>query len=216
MPRKNGKPNYTQLRDIQLEWPHIFAQWVCIRILHAYFSLFYSLKVVGREHRPKEWQSYIVAASHTSALDPPFVSVALDYQPVSYMAKQELFEKPLMRIYNILMSTFAVNRQKLELSTVKTALKVLKHGKWALGIFPEGTRKKGQEEAETKRGVAYFAKAGNVPILPVGIYHEGRHAEVHFGPMIPPEKDIDALTLKIQETIQDLVAQAKAGVTQRR
>jgi 1-acyl-sn-glycerol-3-phosphate acyltransferase len=205
--------NYSQLDDSQLGWFHIVAQWICIRILHAYCHSVYSLKVTGKENQPKEWQSYVVAANHLTSLDPPMVSVALDFQPVSYMAKRELFKRPIVRLYNWAMGSFAVNRDKLDLSTVKSALKVLKHGKWALGIFPEGTRNKDGTINDAKRGVAYFARVGNVPVLPLGVYCSGRRMSAHIGKMIPPEKDLDALTEKIQQSIAELLEKAKADVS---
>lgn len=207
---------YTQLSESQLGWFHIAAQWICIRILYYYFNIFYSMRVLGKENRPKNWQSYIIAANHTSSLDPPLISVALQFQPISYMAKLELFQNPIMRLYNWSMSSFAVNREKLDISTVKTALKVLKHGQWALGLFPEGSRNKDGETLvnETKKGVAYFAKAAQVPVLPVGVYQSKRRICVAIGPLIPAEADMDVMGEKIRQAMVDLVAQAKACVNQ--
>jgi 1-acyl-sn-glycerol-3-phosphate acyltransferase len=129
------------------------------------------------------------------------------------MAKMELFETPALRAYNWAMSSFAVNREKLELSTVKTALKVLKQGKWALGIFPEGTRNKEGTVQSAKKGVAYFAKMANVPVVPLGIVHSVKNGkktiDIQIGNLIQPEDDLDALTAKIQTTIEALVEEAR-------
>lgn len=217
MTREPKKPNYSQLTDAQLQWPHWVYQWICIQLIHFYVRLFYSLHIHGRENKPKEWGPHVVACNHISSLDPPLVSVALNYMPISYMAKIELFQTPLMRLYNWLMSSFAVNREKMEISTVKTALKVLKHGKWSLGIFPEGTRKQNDTEESSrgaKKGVAYFAKMGKVPVLPLAMVHSvqpnGRkRIDVQIGKLIPPEDDIDAFTDKIQSTIQELAEEAR-------
>ncbi len=214
-----AKPNYTTLTETQLKWPHWVYQWICIKLLKYYFSARYRLRIKGKENQPKGFQSYIVAATHRSSLDPPLVSVALDYQPVAYMAKLELFQTPLMRWYNQAMSSFAVNREKLEISTIKTALKVLKHGQWALGIFPEGTRVKEGEDAEAKRGVAYFAKSAKASVLPLGIAHyqppKGRaRINIRIGELIPPEDDMDALTQKIHNTVLALSTQARQDAEQ--
>lgn len=216
MTTKPTSKNYTQLTDAQLQWPHWVYQWICIQLIRIYVSLFYTLRIHGRENKPKEWFPCVVACNHISSLDPPLVSVALNYMPISYMAKIELFQKPLMRLYNWLMSSFAVNRQKLEISTVKTAMKVLKHGKWAVGIFPEGTRQQGSTEAAgAKKGVAYFAKMANVPVLPLAMVHSvqpnGRkRIDIQIGKLIPPEDDIDTFTDKIQSTIQALAEEARS------
>jgi len=203
---------YSELTDSQFGWPHMVLQWICVRLLQVYFLTKFGLRVYGRENIPKAWFPCIVAANHISSLDPPLVSVALDYRPISYMAKIELFHSFWMRLYNWGMSSFAVNREKLEISTVKTALKVLKHGKWAVGIFPEGGRRK-QEQAEvseTKKGVAYFAKTGKVPVLPLGIYlKDGKRLRVCIGQLIPSEgKDLDTLAEDIRLGIAALLQEA--------
>lgn len=205
--------SYTQLSDSQLEWPHMFYQWLCVRIMEVYFRLFYKMRVIGRENKPKGYHAYVVACNHVSSLDPPLVSFALDFQPISYLAKIELFEKPLMRLYNWGMSSIGVNRSKLEVSTVKSALKVLKHGQWALGIFPEGTRQKSGEVAQAKKGVAFFACAAKVPVLPLGIVLEEKngkkHMEVRIGQLIPYEPDMESLNTKVEAAIRELVNQTK-------
>jgi len=207
--------NYSQLTDDQLKWPHMVYQWLAVNSLNIYFRLRFKVVIKGRENCPKAWVPMVVAANHVSAMDPPLVSVALNYRPISYMAKKELFEGSFwMRVYNVAMSSFAVNREKLELSTVKTAHKILKSGKWALGIFPEGTRHKNAEAvSEAKRGVAYFAKSAKVPVLPLGIAHinDSPRKRIHvcIGQPIPWEEDLDAFTETVQTQIQALVEQAK-------
>lgn len=219
MADKKEAQKFTQLSDDQLNWLHILFQWVNIRLLSIYFRGKYDFHVYGREHKPKGLQSYIVACNHVSSNDPPMVGVAIDFQPLSFMAKVELFEKYWMRTYNWWVATFAVNREKLELSTVKSALKVLKHGKWALGIFPEGTRRKDGKPGEAKRGVAYFAQAAKVPIMPMSISHKppvkpgGKtRVEIRIGPMIPydPKANLDELTQRVQNAIADLIEGEKA------
>jgi 1-acyl-sn-glycerol-3-phosphate acyltransferase len=211
----DNKAKYSQLTDDQLQWPHWCYQWISIKLLELYYRFYLgnTIRIWGRENVPKEWFPCIVACNHSTSLDPPLVSIALCYRPISYMAKIELFQTPLLRLYNWCMSSFAVNREKLELSTVKTALRILKHGKWALGIFPEGTRNKEGKLGPAKKGVAYFAKAGNVPVLPLGMVHTVKNGkkiiEIEIGNLIPPEDDLDALTDKIQSTIQALVEKAE-------
>ena len=215
MTDKAPKRNYAQLEDSQLKWPHIFYQWVVVTSLKIYCNLRYKMVVEGVENCPKDWQPMVVAANHVSSLDPPLVSVALHFRPISYLAKKELFENNYwMRLYNIAMASISVNRAKLELSTIKSTHKVLKSGKWALGIFPEGSRQKGIETVgEAKKGVAYFARSGKVPVLPLGIVHipasPRKRVHVCIGPLIPYEEDLDAFTEKIQSSIAALVERAK-------
>lgn len=213
-PPTQTQKSYTTLTDEQLTWPHWVYQWICIYLVQIWLLSRYRIRIQGKENQPRGFQSYIVACNHTSNIDPPLLSFTLRHQPIVYMAKRELYDKPLMRWYQWAMSSFAVNREKLEVSSVKTALKVLKHGKWALGLFPEGTRQKDGQVGEAKKGVAYFAKASGRPVLPVGVYRieePPRRIEVRIGKLIPPQDDLDALTQQIQQTIAALVEEAKAA-----
>ncbi len=216
VPKHIPKWNYTQIQDNQLTWPHMFCQWLCIRIMEFYFVLFYKLRIKGSENKPKGFHSYVVACNHVSSLDPPLVSLALDYQPICFMAKIELYEQFWMRLYNWGMSSIAVNRTKMDLSTVKSCLKVLKTGTWGLGVFPEGSRQKDLQGATLgapKRGVAFFARSAKVPILPLGIAYLERngkkHIEVRVGKMIPCEDNEESLALKVETAIKELIELAK-------
>ena len=69
---------------------------ILYRILHVIFPAFFRLlgaKDFGAENMPQEG-GVIVAANHMSNWDPPFLASFLQ-RPVSYMAKQELFEIPI-------------------------------------------------------------------------------------------------------------------------
>lgn len=206
--------NYSKLEDRQLDWWHMMANRLAVALLWFQLNCWkYRMKVKGKENKPKGLGSYIMASNHISDLDPPIISVIMGWQPVSYMAKRELFEHPAWALYYWWMATFAVNREKLEMSTVKSALKVLKSGRWVLGLFPEGTRNPDGSVQEAKRGVAFFAKSANVPVLPIGLCRKGKNRtqiRVRIGPLIPPEDDMDAMTEKVQNAIAELVKQAEA------
>ena len=207
-------PSYNKLEDRQLGWIGFLSQWLVIEASALYFALFTDYQVKGREHKPQGFQSYIVASNHVSMLDPLVVAVAFNFQPISYMAKIELYKHPLAVFFFKNVASFAVNREKIEVSTIKSALKVMRHGKWALGIFPEGTRNKdGEGVKETKKGVAYFSKSGNVPVLPVGfVIRPGKRKQIRvcIGPPIPPEEDTDVLSEKITVAMAQLMLDAQA------
>ena len=80
------------------------------------FWLFYKFEITGRENIPKD-KRFICAANHISYFDPFLVSVAVK-KPVAYMAKEELFEGNRFFVFCMdYLGAFAVNRQKLEVST---------------------------------------------------------------------------------------------------
>lgn len=145
----------------------VLAQFFVIYFLvYPFFKIFYRTKVYGRENIPKD-RPVIIAANHVSYFDPLIVGIAMGTH-VAYMAKEELFHVPVLcNILNAL-AAFAVNREKLEISTIKTAKAALSTG-WKLAMFPEGTRVKHGKIGDIRKGFAYLAKAANSEILPLAI-----------------------------------------------
>jgi len=212
--KNNELQKFTRLEDKQLSWLHVSIQFISIQILMVYYWFKLSLRVYGRENCPRDWQPLLIVSNHISMDDPPLIAVSLNFRPISFMAKQELFENVWLRTYCYWVGSFAVNRHKVELSSIKSALKVLKHGNWALGLFPEGTRHQEGRTRNLKRGAAFFAQSANVPILPVAIRQftntktDKKMAEVHIAPVIRAEKDEPAETLnaRIFEAIDAMLA----------
>ena len=124
-------------------------------------------RVFGRENVPSDDQFYIVASNHVSAVDPFLMCNAVG-KPLAYMAKKELFEGFWQALFMDFMGAFEVDREKLQVSTIKTALGV-KNTKWKLALFPQGTRNPDNNMDNVSKGFAGLAKTLKCPILPVGI-----------------------------------------------
>ena len=121
-----------------------------LKLFTLYSKTFYKYEVIGAENVPDEG-NIILAANHKSALDPIFVSIAIKNREIATIAKKELF-----------------NNKLLGKSSIKTILKKIKEG-YAIGIFPEGTRVKGEGFAPAKAGLALFAIKGKAHVIPVSI-----------------------------------------------
>ena len=142
---------------------------VLYRILHVLFPAFFRLfgaKDYGAENMPPEG-GVIVAANHMSNWDPPFLASFLQ-RPVSYMAKQELFEIPIFGTVIRWLFAFPVRRGAADRSAVKAAVKELRAGR-CVGIFPEGTRSKDGEVHHFGAGVALLASMSGAPVVPAAI-----------------------------------------------
>ena len=126
--------------------------------------LLFGFTVHGAEKVPKEGP-LIVAANHRRYADPVFVPMAVPRR-MQWMAKKELFVFPFVKFF-FFIGAFPVDRQKGGRAALRTALDLLAAG-WALGIFPEGTRRRGYDPEEApKSGVAMLATRGKAPVLPV-------------------------------------------------
>jgi 1-acyl-sn-glycerol-3-phosphate acyltransferase len=126
-------------------------------------AVFLGFEVRGT-HRVPEKGPLIVAANHRRFFDPVFVSMAVPRR-VRWMAKKELFTFPFGRLFYFL-GTFPVDRQGGGRAGLRTALGFLAEGR-ALGIFPEGTRRKEGVSMEAKSGAALLAARSGAPVLPV-------------------------------------------------
>ena len=163
------KKNYTSRKVSDFNQDKIdfqkFGRWLVIRV---FAGLFYKIEYSGRENIPQD-KRFIVAPNHISYFDPFLMGEATD-RPIAFMGKKELFEvnellsKTLDRL-----ACFAVNREKLEVSTIKTALNIFKTDKWLLGIFPQGGIRRNKKIEKINKGFAVLAKQMKTDILPVSI-----------------------------------------------
>lgn len=190
-------------------WRQIF-QFIITHICYMVrFKLVYRLEVYGRENIPDN-NDYIIAANHLSTLDPPLVCSVMN-RSVAYMAKKELFENPFMRWWLDWLGAFAVDREKLGVSTIKT-VKTIKETGWVLGIFPQGTRQEPGEISHITKGFASLAKSTNCGILPVGIIGTEIARSIPFsgkiivriGELIPYSDNPEDMVNKWAESIEKL------------
>jgi 1-acyl-sn-glycerol-3-phosphate acyltransferase len=120
--------------------------------------------VRGWEHVPKKG-AYILACNHISNLDPPIMGISTPRR-LHFMAKIELFENPLRGWWLKKLWAFPVKRGEADFGALKQALKALKAGEPVL-LFPEGTRRKGDEMLKPQPGSGFLAIKSKAPIVPV-------------------------------------------------
>lgn len=186
-------------------------QWLVTKFWYGMLYRFvYRLEVYGKENIPKT-NDYIAVSNHLSTLDPPLVPHILP-NPVAYMAKKELFYHPLLKIMLDWLGSFAVDREKVGLSTIKTAKSIKDTKRWVLGLFPQGTRERGNEIHNVTRGFVGLAKATKCNILPIGIIGTDKPKKIPFtgkiivriGPIIELKEDTDKMFDEWIAAIQDL------------
>lgn len=122
----------------------------------------------------------IVIGNHQSNAD-PILLWTLFWRPMNYMAKKELFASKPMSWFMKKMNCIPVDRAKVDLSSIKTGLRVLNDGK-TLVIFPEGTRKDDSFEEDIKNGTAMFAVKTGAPIIPM--YFVKKPRMFHFNTLV--------------------------------
>lgn len=144
------------------------------------------LRVYGSEYVPGDGP-LVVASNHRQYLDPVYICMAVPRR-IQWMGKKELFIFPFRRFF-YLIGSFPVDRQKGGRAALRTALRYLEMGA-ALGIFPEGTRRKDDDpKSSPKNGTVMLAARSGAPVLPVHVGPapgplqriRGRRLEVHIG-----------------------------------
>lgn len=204
------KKQYSSRKASQFNiWRSLFQLLVCKIGYMVRLKLVYRLEVHGLENVPKDNQ-YIVCPNHLSTLDPPLM-VAVMPRSVSFMAKKELFDIPFLRWWIDWLGAFAVNRESLGPSTVKT-VQTIRESNWVLGMFPQGTRGIPGEIKGVTKGFAGLAKLTKCDILPVGIIGSNEVKRwpftgkiiVNIGKPIPYNKNTDIVKEKWIEEIQKL------------
>lgn len=168
------------------------------RVAHALLAplarFLLRVRVHGRENIPKEGGA-VVAINHISFLDVIAVSASFPGARMPrYLAKAELFRIPLLASFIRALGAIPLDRGKSDVGAVRQAIEVAEGGE-LLGLFPQGTRQKGKNPADTpiKSGVAMIAARAQCPVLPVCIrikkvrYALLRRVDVIIGNPILPE-----------------------------
>ena len=186
-------------------------QWLTVKVAYGFwYRNFHGLKVYGKENVPKG-EFVIVASNHISAVDPFLVIDAIEH-PAAYMAKKELFEKPVSRFFMNVLGAFAIDRDKLAVSTIKTA-KIVKETGWFLALFPQGTREADDNFENVAVGFCKMAKMLKCGILPIGIIgtqKENRRKfkskmAIKIGKVIPYMEDSEEMKRVWIEKIKELI-----------
>lgn len=132
------------------------------------FKLFMDLSVEGLENFPHKG-AVIVAANHVTNFDVFPMQISLS-RPIFYMAKDSLFKNPLVALGLRNVGAFPVDRKLggKDDWAMNHARKILANG-LTLGMFPEGTRSRGEGLGLAKTGTARFSIEKQVPVLPMAI-----------------------------------------------
>ena len=163
---------------------------------------------------------YVYAANHESTLDPPVLAASLP-PPVRFLAKEELFHKPILGGYLQRGRHIPVDRDNTRsaLKSLVEAARAIRENASVL-LFAEGTR--GEELRSFKGGAAHLAIQCGVPVVPVALVGAGEILpkgsslvrpgvlRVLIGDPIPTTSmgrtDRDQLTALLFERVSQLIA----------
>jgi 1-acyl-sn-glycerol-3-phosphate acyltransferase len=148
---------------VSLALYHLFKWSVVSPTLHTYFRG----HIYGAEQVPQKGP-LVVVSNHASDFDPPLLSNSVG-RPVAFMAKQELFQVPVLATLIRWYGAYPVNRASADRSAIRAAITSLEAG-WAIGIFLQGTRTPDGQITDPKLGAAMIAQKTQAPLLPVSLW----------------------------------------------
>ncbi|MFK3936260.1 lysophospholipid acyltransferase family protein [Alkalihalobacillus sp. NPDC078783] len=154
-----------------------FGQFVC----RTYLSTLYKIEIEGKENIP-EHGGVLLCCNHISNFDPPFLGAYIK-RPTRYMAKQELFEKPILKQLLPKLGAFPVKRGGADKQTLRKGMNYLNEQE-ILGLFPEGTRSKDGKLGKGLAGAGFFALKTNAVVIPcaiIGTYKRGKRLKLVYG-----------------------------------
>ena len=123
--------------------------------------------VTGADNIPAD-EACILVSNHVHILDPPLVAASLRSRRIRTMAKQELFDLPLIGWVFSAYGAYSVKRSGRDSQALRKSLRLLSDGE-ALLLFAEGTRSSGGPLRPAHRGAALIALRSGDPVIPVTI-----------------------------------------------
>ena len=170
-------------------------------IIKFLVKVFICPKYIGLDNIPKEGR-IILAGNHTSILD-CLILIAATKRSVHFLAKSELWKGPKKILFSH-MGLIPVNRKIKDRKSLELAEECL-NSELLIGIFPEGTIKKGKDLLPFKIGAVKMAKDTDTKIIPFAIKGKYRlfskNLYVSFGKEFVVKDDLDEENKKLRDTI---------------
>ncbi|KMJ59665.1 acyl-phosphate glycerol 3-phosphate acyltransferase [Bacillus sp. LL01] len=174
------------------------------------------IEVVGEEKIPKG--PVLFVSNHQGNFDVPIL-IGFLQKPLGFLSKVEVKKIPLISRWMEAMNCVFIDRKdrRKAILSIREGITTLKEGH-SLVIFPEGTRSKGNEMGEFKKGGLRLATDSKVPVVPITIsgsykimeesrfgFHPAHvKVTVHDPIYLPEDEKVDGnqLGLEVQERIK--------------
>ncbi len=160
-------------------------------------KVFMFLKEKGTENIPKEG-AFLLCANHKSNFDPVMIAATCT-RNLTFMAKEELFEKPILGTLIKKLGAFPIKRGRGDAAAVMATLKIMRRGGATL-IFPEGTRIKDGRRIQVSSGIIRLAIQSGVPIVPA---FSGRHSVTYGKPVFYEKYNDDVKNPEVMQRLAD-------------
>ena len=152
---------HERVRERRPDWVYEVVRIVLTPVL----VFFYRTRAIDTQKVPDHGPA-IVAPNHFSFFDHFFIAVYLR-RKVQFMAKSQLFKRPLQFIFSH-GGVFPILRGRRDEEAFKTAHAVLARGGLVV-MYAEGGRSRTEDLGEPKPGIGRLALESGAPVVPVAI-----------------------------------------------
>jgi 1-acyl-sn-glycerol-3-phosphate acyltransferase len=155
--------------------PVYFLGWCFYRLM---FAAYFGWRVYNNERVPQKG-AVVLAANHSSFLDPPLVGSGL-HRDINYLARKSLFRIPVLGWILRTVNAVPVDRDGGGAAGLKTIIDRL-HAGGAIILFPEGTRSQDGNLQPARSGIGLTVIKSDAPVVPVRVFGTyeawGRHVK---------------------------------------
>ena len=137
-----------------------------INLFTVVTKLLFFVRIEGKENLPEG--GCIIMGNHIAWLDPFLLAMCARDREIRFMGKKELWGNRFFAWIAKQVRGIPVDRGNADMASIRMSMTVLKAG-YTLGIFPEGTRSKGEGMLPLQGGASLLALRSKSPVVPVYI-----------------------------------------------
>ncbi|MBR5302454.1 MAG: 1-acyl-sn-glycerol-3-phosphate acyltransferase [Clostridia bacterium] len=175
---------------------------LCVGIFTVVTKLLFFVRIEGSENIPQG--GCVIMGNHRAWIDPFLLAMCARDREIRFMGKKELWGNKVFAWIASQVRGIPVDRGNADMASIRMSMTVLKAGH-TLGIFPEGTRSKGDGMMPLMGGAALLALRSKCDVVPVyidGDYRLFRRVTVRVG---KPVEMADLLAGRISKDTCDVL-----------
>ena len=177
---------------------------LCVNLFTVVTKALFFVRVEGKENIPQG--ACVIMGNHRAWLDPFLLAMCARDREIRFMGKKELWGNKMFAWIARQVRGIPVDRGNADMASIRMSMTVLKAGH-TLGIFPEGTRSRGDGMLPLQGGASLLALRSKCPVVPIyidGDYSLFRRVTVRVGK--PVEMD-DLLGGRVNKDTCDVLSE---------
>jgi len=147
---------------------------LAVNLFTVVTKLLFFVRIEGKENLPQG--ACVIMGNHKAWIDPFLLAMCARDREIRFMGKKELWGNKVFAWIAKQVRGVPVDRGNADMASIRMSMTVLKAGH-TLGIFPEGTRTKGDGMMPLQGGASLLALRSKCDVVPV--YIDGDYRLFH-------------------------------------